>query len=185
MESNNANQPDRRMKMKVQAQKPVTGITSEIISAIVAEVTNAVTALWDADVSGRVSDPANLAAGKPCTLSCYGESIAMTSSGNGVTIVYRTCGGSIHTVELDAKSGYLFTESTGRRNSTGWSMIDHSETLASLLLAEKKEGWTLLSLETSQPEWGVSHWLAGTLKPGPCNLQEWDGLANTLFQKND
>lgn len=174
--------------MKVSAQKRIEGISAGTFTKIVEEITAHVAAVGKchcpedhdrcsctARFIGSISDLMDKEKG--ATLSCYGERVAIDMPQDGLTVNYQTCGGTIHRVEIDLLSGYVVAESVGLRNSDGWGMASLSPTLAELLQSIVREGWTILELETSQPDWGVNHWLAGKLKEGPANLQEAEEVA--------
>ena len=171
--------------MKLTAQKKVFGITPSILAIIVQEITDYVVKQEQCDClesctcgARFVGTSKMLAEGQCVTLSYYGESVGLKLIENSLEVNYQTCGGTRHDVTIDLQSGFLVTSSDGKRNSNGWGMAELSGTLKGILEKEKQKGWDLISLETSQPDWGVWHWLAGKLKDGPTNLREAEDIIN-------
>ncbi len=118
------------------------------------------------------------------TLSQYGERVSLSGfkfandEKNGL-IKYETCGGNKHHIELDSK-GWITITFEGNRGSCCetpeglYGFHGLSETLNHLL--KSVTDWTLMGYKTSQPDWGIQHWLAGEVKTGPKNLSEAEKL---------
>lgn len=159
--------------MKVIAQKRVN--LNLNLDQMVEEIKATIASLQQAcSCEGSCDCPASWVRGTVeagVTLSCYGERVQVVQEPGCVSVLYVTCSGNYHAVEF-YDDGWVIATSNGRRNSDGWGMAYLSDTLYGILQTIAGDGWTLLDVETSQPEWGVYHWLAGRLKEGPSNRQE-------------
>jgi len=168
--------------MRVEIQKKVSGLTAEITEKIAGEIRQHVASLAECTCpvgsygpctcqAAYVGNPSNIDGGF-VQLSHYGESIGIEQADTSLRVFYNTCGSWEHGVEIDPEEGYIVAHSNGARSSDGWGMAFCSATLREILEREAGQGWQILSVETSKPEWGILHWLAGRLKEGPASERE-------------